>query len=562
MTDERLTVMIIGGYGTFGGRLAHLLSDEPRLTLQIAGRSKDKAEAYCRSLARGAQAVPLVFDRNGDLEAQVSAARPDVVVDASGPFQAYGEDPYRLIAACIACGVHYLDLADGSEFVSGVTAFDEAARARGVAVLSGVSSFPVLTAAVVRALSHDLERVETITGGIAPSPFAGVGLNVIRAIAGYAGKPVPLIRDGRPAVASALTRTLRYTIRPPGRLPLRNTLFSLVDVPDLQVIPTLWTGLTSIWMGAGPVPEVLHRMLIGLAWLVRLRVLGSLAPLAPLFHWVSNTLRWGEHRGGMFVSITGLTAEDRRAERSWHLLAEADDGPLIPSMAAEAIIRRRLDGVASAPGARTATQELELADYDRLFAGRTIHTGMRYETDPGRTEPLYRRLLGEAWDELPEPVKALHDLSGDMTADGLADVERGTSPLARLAAGLVGFPPASRQTPIAVRFSAGKDGEVWRRTFGGSAFSSVQTEGRGRLEGLLCERFGPVNVAMALVIEGDRLRLVVRAWRLFGLPMPLSLAPGGEAFETSVAGRFHFHVEIRHVWTGLIIRYRGWLTLH
>ena len=40
-------------------------------------------------------------------------------------------------------------------------------------------------------------RVDTlIRGGIAPSPYAGVGENVIRAIAGYAGQPVELKRDG------------------------------------------------------------------------------------------------------------------------------------------------------------------------------------------------------------------------------------------------------------------------------------------------------------------------------------------------------------------------------
>ncbi|MER8420873.1 hypothetical protein NKH21_26015 [Mesorhizobium sp. M1329] len=36
-------------------------------------------------------------------------------------------------------------------------------------MLSGVSSFPVLTAAVVRRLSSDLTRVDGIRGGIAPS---------------------------------------------------------------------------------------------------------------------------------------------------------------------------------------------------------------------------------------------------------------------------------------------------------------------------------------------------------------------------------------------------------
>jgi len=61
------------------------------------------------------------------------------------------------------------------------------------------------------------------------------------------------------------------------------------------------------------------------------------------------------------------------------------------------------------------------------------------------------------------------------------------------------------------------------------------------------------------VLDGGRLRLVVRRWSLLGLSLPLGLAPGGEAWESAVDGRFRFHVEIRHPWTGLIVRYRGWL---
>ena len=38
--------------------------------------------------------VPAAFDRDGDVDAQLGALAPDIVVDASGPFQAYG-DPYR-----------------------------------------------------------------------------------------------------------------------------------------------------------------------------------------------------------------------------------------------------------------------------------------------------------------------------------------------------------------------------------------------------------------------------------------------------------------------------------
>ncbi len=51
MTAERLKILILGGYGTFGARLAQLLDDDPRLTLIIAGRSRAKAEDFCGRLA-------------------------------------------------------------------------------------------------------------------------------------------------------------------------------------------------------------------------------------------------------------------------------------------------------------------------------------------------------------------------------------------------------------------------------------------------------------------------------------------------------------------------------
>src|SRR5688572_2200812 len=117
--DGRLKVFIVGGYGTFGGRLAQLLVDEARLTLLIAGRSRDKAQAFCNSLATKAEAVAFVFDREGDVERQLRDAQPDIVVDASGSFQNYA-DPYRVVRACVALGIHYLDLADGSDFVKGI----------------------------------------------------------------------------------------------------------------------------------------------------------------------------------------------------------------------------------------------------------------------------------------------------------------------------------------------------------------------------------------------------------------------------------------------------------
>ena len=552
-----MRLLIVGGYGVFGGRLARLLSDEPRLTLIVAGRSLAKAQAFCATTLPGAAYEAARFDRGGDLEAQLVALAPDLVVDASGPFQAYGDDPYRLVRAAIAHGASYLDLADGAEFVQGVAAFDTAARAAGVFALSGVSSFPVLTLAVVRALAGDLERLDSVEGGIAPSPYAGVGENVIRAIAAYAGKPVALRRGGRDAVGHGMAESRRYVIRPPGHIPLPSIRFSLVDVPDLRVLPSLWPDLAEVWMGAGPVPEILHRMLNGLAHLVRWRLLPSLVPFAGLFHRAVNIVRWGEHRGGMYVEVRGARGA-APVVRSWHMVAEGDDGPLIPSMAAEAIARRTLAGKPPAPGARPATAELDLAAYDRLFAGRAIVTGFREEPEPGAAEPLYRRVLGEAFGRLAAPIRALHDAAG--IVEGEAVVERGRNPLGQLAAWLFGFPRAGR-TPVRVEFTRAGDGaETWRRDFGGQRFESRQREGLGPCAGLILESFGPVTVGLAPVVTPEgALSLVVRRWTLLGLRLPLAWAPGGPAFERAKDGRFTFDVTIAHPWLGALVRYRGWL---
>jgi len=90
-----MKVLILGGYGTFGGRLVQLLADEPAVTLLVAGRNRQKAATLCARLGT-VNAVPALFDRAGAIEAQLAELAPDIIVDASGPFQLYNE-PYRVV---------------------------------------------------------------------------------------------------------------------------------------------------------------------------------------------------------------------------------------------------------------------------------------------------------------------------------------------------------------------------------------------------------------------------------------------------------------------------------
>lgn len=548
-----MKILVLGGYGVFGGRLAQLLKDDPGLTLLIAGRDGQKAHAFCETLGGAAQALPLALDRS-DIAAALAQHRPDLVVDASGPFQAYGDDPYLVPKAAIATRVPYLDLADGADFVAGIGALDASARAAGVFVLAGVSSFPVLTDAVLTAMERHLQVTELV-GGIAPSPYAGVGKNVLRAVLGYAGAPVRLWRQGKPATGIGLGDSRIATVAVPGKIPLRPLRFSLVDVPDLRVIPAAHPGLQSLWIGAAPQPRFLHRLLTLIA-LARARLrLPSLAPLTPLAHWLLNLHPIGEHRGGMFLAARGHRG-GQAASLSWHLLAEGDDGPLIPSMAVALLVGKMQQGLAPNPGARAGIGSLTLDDYATAFAGRSILTGWRRDKP---TEP-YSGILGPVFSDLPAQMQALHRPGKLAVWTGRANVACGKGLLAPLVAALFRFPKAGQDQPVSVTFTTDAQGrETWARRFGARLMRSTQEAGTGRDEALIVERFGPFRFGLALDWDGSRLQIIPRRWGIGRLPLPRFLMPHGPAWEEVKDDRFRFHVEIILPLIGPVVRYEGWL---
>ncbi len=143
---------------------------------------------------------------------------------------------------------------------------------------------------------------------------------------------------------------------------------------------------------------------------------------------------------------------------------------------------------------------------------------------------------------------------------GECSVVRGRNPLAWLIAAVIGFPDSGATQEISVRLVAEGNGERWIRQVGKRRFSSFQTAGRSTHQWLIRERFGPVAVYMALVVDGECLRYVIRKWTFFGIPLPLAIGPRTTAVESVHRGKFRFDVEIRHVLTGLIVHYRGTLT--
>src|ERR1700680_3234227 len=126
-------IVVLGGYGNFGGRICRALATEKEIWRGVAGRDAVRAAGFVRELGTPAAACePISIDHDAqDFSAALAARRPHLVIHASGPFQ---HQSYHVAEAAIAAGAHYIDLAGWRAFLAGIAALDAgAARRRGVA---------------------------------------------------------------------------------------------------------------------------------------------------------------------------------------------------------------------------------------------------------------------------------------------------------------------------------------------------------------------------------------------------------------------------------------------
>ncbi|WP_375460693.1 DUF4166 domain-containing protein [uncultured Enterovirga sp.] len=536
-------ILVLGGYGGFGGRVSARLAADGFEVL-VAGRSRAAAERFCTGRPH---LIPLALDRDRDLAGALAKHRPFALVDAAGPFQGAS---YAVAETCIAAGCHYLDLADGRDFVVGIGALDAAARAAGTAVLSGASSVPALSGAVLRSLTGGMERVDAVEMAISASNRATAGASVTRAILSYIGRPIRLRRAGRWITAFGWQEMRREDFEVAGAKPISGRLVGLADVPDLDLVPGRLPGRPAVSFRAGTELALANRALWLLSWLVRSGLVSRIDRLAPpLLRLQSWTSRFGSARSGMVVRVFGRVA-GRRVERRWTLVADRGDGPEIPALAVP-ILLAKIGRGEIAPGARDAGAALDLRDYEPAFARLAIRHESREHALP---PPLYRRVIGPRFEALPASVRCIHDVLRDAGASGEADVGRGTNPLARLAAWIIGFPPAG-PCPLHVAFAERDGVETWIRDFGGYRFRSRLSQEGDRL----VERFGPLRFSFDLPSDKKGLAMTLRGWRIGPLSLPLGLAPRSAAREWEEGGRFHFDVPIALPLVGMVVHYRGWL---
>jgi hypothetical protein len=330
------------------------------MDLVLAGRDRARLDEAAARL----RVECVLLDRDDpSLAARLRDIAPQLVISTAGPFQA---QDYRVARACIAAGSHYVDIADDRGFVCGIRALHAEAEARGVCVVSGASSVPTLTGAVVETLAARLDEVSGIDIGITTSARVP-GRATVEAVLADCGRRVPQWKDGEPSAAFGSQGGWTRVIEGVGR-----RRFFPCDVPDLELLRERFPRLRSLRFGAGSEQGLFHLGLRVLAAAVRSGAVSDARSLAPMLirtgRWVE---RFGTGRSALYVDVTG-TNRGAAVTRAWELVAAREDGVNIPGMAAVCLARKLAGGTLAARGAFPGAGLVTLDEYLRELQGLDI----------------------------------------------------------------------------------------------------------------------------------------------------------------------------------------------
>lgn len=550
------TILIIGGTGVFGQRLLTHLTRFENIAIVFSSRSLKKAEDLATRLSKRHPGRPIrgiALDHRQNLAEILADLNPFAVMDCSGPFQS---TDYNTAEIVLKSGAHLIDLADAREYLAAYhTHLDVTARKHKVVGLSGASSTPALSTCVVRDLTRNWKRIDTIDICITPGGKSEVGASVIAAIMSYAGADIPTWRNGRLETISGWGQSKKTRITGLGKRRV-----APVETFDAESLGPRFNVNARVSFSAGLESQLEQWGMELIARLRRHRLVPHPRHLIPLLLQFRKVTRlFTSDQGAMQVEVSGIDASGDQAHAKWSLLAKKDHGPFIPVLPAAAALRRLLEN--SIPvGARTADQALRLKDIQNEWLPYDISASIQNTTT--QTSIFESCLKPTSFKQLPTSLQKFHSATGHPVWKGKANIENGKSMLARLILRFMKLPHAGTDVPVTVAIERciGRDGEQsenWTRSFDRQTFSSIMKHNKN---GDFTENFGLLSFSINLHAERKSIKLPISRWHLGRLPLPLKMAPQLEAMEfEDTQGRFNFDVQIRLPIAGMLVHYKGWL---
>lgn len=364
-------VVILGGYGHFGGRIAKALASDRDFCLLIAGRSAKAAAEFVASVESTAAALEAA-ELDHVSPYFVKALRElnaDLLIHTCGPFQ---DQDTHVAEACAVTGTHYVDLADARDFVCDFGRLDDLARAQGVLLVTGASTLPAVSSCIIDEIAIQYTSLKEVRISIAPGQRTPRGLATMEAILSYCGQPFRRLEAGSWVEAHGWQSIRRIDYPTLGR-----RWMASCDVPDLGLFSTRYPGVKTVVFYAALELSALQWGMWTMAWLARMGVVTNWSRYARMLKGIADQFdRFGSDVGGMHIELAGVDANGNEIRTTWFLVARSGHGPEIPCIPAIVIARKLARREISIRGARPCLGLMNFSE----FADAVRHLDITWQT--------------------------------------------------------------------------------------------------------------------------------------------------------------------------------------
>ncbi len=176
-------VLILGGSGRIGSRVAADLLTHTSAQVTIAGRNPEIGARINRALVKegGATIAKRCQFLSLNLENQVclqkAIADANLVIHCAGPFHKRNASVLKL---CIELGVNYVDVSDHPSFTCKAIALRAKAEAAGITAIVNTGIFPGISNSMVRRDIEQLDQANAVHLSYVVGGSGGAGVTVMR----------------------------------------------------------------------------------------------------------------------------------------------------------------------------------------------------------------------------------------------------------------------------------------------------------------------------------------------------------------------------------------------